>query len=346
MSTVITDAVTVELETTETATETTATEKKAAGPTNRLNPRKCSRRINSCSRCGCAIEVGTVIVPWLDGPRFAVAGRYNWVHANCAPKGERPADAPKPVPPKFDDTVHPLFEKIVQLAKARKNIFLPGPAGCGKTFLAKQLAKHLDLQFGMISCSAGMSEGQVTGRLLPVGENGTFEYVISDFVRCYEQGGVFLLDEMDAADPNVLLVINDALDSDCMRIPNRPGNTVAMKHSDFICVAAANTFGRGADRMYCGRNQLDESTLSRFQIGTVPMDYDARIEARVCPDADLRKTLQQYRTNARNARIMRTISTRFMRDAYDMLCVGWSREEVIGKLFEGWTEEEARKVRG
>ena len=60
------------------------------------------------------------------------------------------------------------------------------------------LALSLALPFGFVSCTAGMSEGQITGRLLPTGKGGQFEYVQSEFVHCYENGGIFLLDEMDA----------------------------------------------------------------------------------------------------------------------------------------------------
>lgn len=84
---------------------------------------------------------------------------------------------------------HPAFERVLQLASMRKHVFLPGPAGCGKSHLAHQVADALGLNFGFISCSAGMSEGQLTGRLIPVGEHGKFEYVPAQFVKCYEEGG-------------------------------------------------------------------------------------------------------------------------------------------------------------
>ena len=159
-----------------------------------------------------------------------------------------------------------------------------------------------------------MSEGQLLGRLVsPIGEGGTFEYVRSEFVRCYEEGGVFLFDEVDGADSNTLLVLNAALANGHMAVSNRPGNPVAMKHKDFVCIAAANTYGTGADRQYVGRNQLDESTLDRFRIGQVEMDYDAEIEAMLCPDDNLRLILTEVRNKIRLAGLRRIISTRFMR---------------------------------
>ena len=130
---------------------------------------------------------------------------------------------------------HAALPRCIRLAAARRNTLLVGPAGSGKTHLAAQVAEALGLAFAHISCSAGMSEGQLTGRLLPVGEGGRFEYVRSEFVRCYEDGGVFLFDEIDAADSNTLLVLNSALANGQMALANRPENPVAKKHPDFVC---------------------------------------------------------------------------------------------------------------
>ena len=242
---------------------------------------------------------------------------------------------------------HAQFKKLFQLANARMSLFLYGPTGCGKTYVCGQLAEALGLRFAFISCSAGMSEGQLLGRLLPVGKNGQFEYVPSEFVECYEKGGVFLLDELDAADPNVLLIVNAALANGHLALPNRPAKPVAQRHKDFICVAAANTVGTGADRMYSGRNKLDAATLDRFQIGKVYLDYDTTVEEQLCPDANLRSRLQQYRRAVRDCGMERAVSTRFLRDAYVMKeTAGWTDAEVDESLFRGWREDEVNKVKG
>lgn len=245
----------------------------------------------------------------------------------------------------IDGKAHAQLARTVRLAAARMNILLVGPAGSGKTHLASQVAEALGLPFAFISCSAGMSEGQLLGRLVPTGESGKFEYLRSEFVRCYEEGGVFLFDELDGADSNTLLVLNAALANGHMAIPNRPGNPLARKHKDFVCIAAANTFGTGADRQYVGRNQLDESTLDRFRIGQIEMDYDADVEAILCPDDALRSCLQGYRTKARAAKLRRIISMRFLRDAYDMKRAGDSDAEIDGALFAGWSKDEIAKVK-
>lgn len=247
---------------------------------------------------------------------------------------------------KIEGVVHAAFPRAVRLATARRNVLLVGPAGCGKTYFAEQVAKSIGLRFAHISCSVGMSEGQVTGRQLPTGEAGQFEYTPSEFVRCYEEGGLFLFDEVDAADPNTMLVINSALANGKMALSNRPNDPVAKKHKDFVCFAAANTYGTGADRMYVGRNQLDESTLDRFRIGQIEMDYDNSVEEALCPDDELRVRLQEYRRRALNARLRRIISTRFLMDAYVMKNCGDTEEDIEKALFSGWSKDEIQKVKG
>jgi MoxR-like ATPase len=189
-----------------------------------------------------------------------------------------------------------------------------------------------------------MSEGQITGRLIPTGDGGRFEYQRSQFVEFYAEGGVFLLDEIDAADANVLLVINQALANGHLPVPNRIESPQAKRHPDFVLIAAANTFGNGANRMYVGRNQLDESTLDRFRIGQVVMDYDREVEKSILSDGDLLERLWTIRRKAADCQLRRVISTRFIAKAATMRAAGWSAEKIISQLVCGWTQDERTKA--
>jgi len=244
----------------------------------------------------------------------------------------------------MEERVHEKSAEILDLAAQRMEILMIGPAGCGKSHLADQIAKALGLRFGSISCSAGMSEGQITGRLIPTGDGGRFEYRRSQFVEFYEEGGVFLLDEIDAADANVLLVINQALANGHLPVPNRITNPQAKRHPDFVLIAAANTFGNGANRMYVGRNQLDESTLDRFRIGQVVMDYDQELEESLLSDGRLLERLWSIRRKAADCQLRRVVSTRFIAKAATMQAAGWTSEKIIGQLVCGWTQDERSKV--
>lgn len=246
-----------------------------------------------------------------------------------------------PVP--VEGTVHRCFERIVRLAALRQNIYIVGPAGCGKTHVAAQVAKHLGLPFATVSCSAGMSENQLTGWLLPVEAGGRFAYVSSEFVRLYAEGGLFLLDEIDGADANVLLVLNSALANGHMTIAHRVGETRVERHRDFVCIAAANTFGHGADRVYAGRNPLDESTLDRFRAGFTEMDYDAQLEQKIV-DPEVLAWGLSIREKIRALKLRRIMSTRVMLDFSKQAAAGFTREEWEAAYFAAWTRDELVKI--
>lgn len=247
---------------------------------------------------------------------------------------------------------HIQFERILRLAQARMNVFIYGPTGSGKTHIARQVADALDLRFGFISCTAGMGEATLGGRLLPIGKQGVFEYVHSEFVDFYENGGVYLLDELDAADPNVMLLINAALANGWITVSNRHKQVRAEMHPDFVCMAAGNTIGTGADRMYSARNKLDASTMDRFSVGKVYMDYDQKLEEQLCSDEDgkideeLLLTLWGYREKIQQNRMERAMSTRFLRDAYLMKSeFDYSMDDINAAFFMGWREDEVNKVK-
>jgi MoxR-like ATPase len=163
-------------------------------------------------------------------------------------------------------------------------------------------------------------------------------------VQAFEEGGVFLFDEADALDPNVFLCINSALANGFIHLPNRPENPHAKRHPDFVCILAANTYGTGANRQYCGRNQLDAATLDRFVV--VSVDYSREVERALCPNEELLERLWAIRERVDAAGLRRNVSTRFIQRAYKLGAIGWDCERIEGKLFEGWSRDEVRKVQG
>lgn len=251
----------------------------------------------------------------------------------------------KGVPKKTITGGHAKLERAIELAVARKNIFLSGPTGSGKTTIGNHVADALDLDFAFINCTTGMSESKFEGRSLPIGAKGQFEYIQSQFVYFYETGGVFFIDEIDAADPNVLLFINNALAGDVLHISKRVGDEYAYRHPDFICMAAANTLGTGGNRMYSGRQALDDATMDRFRIGKIFVDYDKKLEEKIAEDYpkelqrlwDIRKAINDHG-------LERALSTRFIAETVDMMNNDWSLQMCLDSFVLGWREDEIRKV--
>lgn len=158
------------------------------------------------------------------------------------------------------------------------NVGLVGPAGCGKSTLAQLAAEKLGVPFYCDSFNRETPPYQLTGRREPLAD-GTFGYIPSQFVTAYENGGLYCADEFDAADANSVLTLNMALANGHMMVAERVGNERAVRHENFYMVATLNTYGSGS-RVYCGREELDEATIDRFQF--VGVDYDVEYEATVC----------------------------------------------------------------
>ena len=232
-----------------------------------------------------------------------------------------------------------LKETLRTLDAGFENVLLVGPAGSGKTTLASQLAKCLGRKFGFLSLSGGTTEGKLIGRITSTGK-----YISARFVEMYEKGGVFLLDEVDAADPNVLLVLNSALANGALAVPDRVDNPVAERHPNFVLICAANTWGTGADWQYVGRNQLDAAFLSRFAGAVLEVGYDEVLERSLTAEPWY-VVFVQVRSAAQLNRLRRVLGTREMLAGQKLLQAGYTDRETWQRLTAGWTPDERSKAR-
>ena len=237
----------------------------------------------------------------------------------------------------FDGVAHKQLERVVARVQAGVNVMLVGPTQCGKTTLAGQVAKVLGRPYAANSMSAGVTESAFFGWLLPTGANGSFEYQPAPFVNMFLQGGIQLLDEMDAADNNLLLSLNMAIANREMFIPQRLEGQYLKAHPNFAAIAATNTWGTGSDMGFVGRNELDAATLARFV--RVEVDYDMELEYRLSHEAAC-ATGHAIRANLRDQKLQRVLTTRTMMDWTKLMAVGISLEECLSDYFLGWEREE------
>lgn len=156
---------------------------------------------------------------------------------------------------------HHKFDYVRSVIEANMPVLLTGPAGTGKSTLSKQIADHLSLQFYSVSCTKQMSVNALLGF---ISINGT--YIRTQFREAFEHGGLFLLDEIDAADPNVLLTLN-TIENGFISFPDG----IIQAHPDFRLIATANPFN--AHSTYTGRSKLDFSTVDRYFIIELERDH-------------------------------------------------------------------------
>ena len=210
---------------------------------------------------------------------------------------------------------HFQFEKLSKYVQTKNNIFLVGSAGSGKTTAARNIAKALEVEFYFTG--AINSEYKLTGFIDAQGR-----IVNTEFRKAYENGGLFLFDEIDASFPQAILAFNAALANDFMDFPDKK----VPKHKNFYCIAAANTFGTGADRQYVGRNQLDAATLDRFI--TLNWEIDETLEHELAKNYEWVNYVQKARKAASKIGERHIISPRASMQGADLLRIGIDRKEV------------------
>lgn len=273
-----------------------------------------------------------------------------------APKIEiKLGDSPVPTTTIDDDIIHMEYERSLKVLHSLGILWLCGPAGSGKTHMAGQLAKAFNLPFYAISCTAGLSESWFIGR-----KDLTGEYLEPKFLHFVENGGIVLLDEFDAADPNTSLIINSLLSNGYLSVPMRVDKPMAIRHKDFKVIFATNTWGFGPDGQYSGREGLDASTRDRAVVAKIGLSYSRKIEAAFLKPktldfkeppriafrepVNLADAFYAIRKAITDHRIRRIMSTRAFEQAARLRAGGFKDSEILELYFADWSETEREKA--
>ena len=195
--------------------------------------------------------------------------------------------------------LHEKFDTVLKFVANDEPVFLTGPAGSGKNYICKQVADALGLKFYF--SNAVTQEYKLTGFTDAMGN-----YHETQFYKAFTEGGVFMLDEMDASIPEVLVILNAAIANRYFDFPAPIGYKEA--HPDFRVIAAGNTTGHGADYSYVGRNQLDAASLDRFAI--VEIDYSVEIENGLAVDLELADFCREFRKASKKVGVNVIVSYR------------------------------------
>ena len=247
-------------------------------------------------------------------------------------------------PPPAVERRHKSFDQAFKLASLGLHVYLVGPAGTGKSTLAEQVASAMSLPFRAMSCHA-----QMTGTALFGYSDANGQYVPTDYRRMttgefHSDGpGLFLLDEIDNGNPNIIAALNSALANGHVSFPDG----LRQIESGHVFMASANTYGTGATLEYLGRNGLDYATLDRFAMLTV--DYDESLEIELAERYGQRtfaERIHAYRRQATIDGIRIVLSMRAIIEGSMMLAAGFDLETVLSvRVFRGIDPAQVDKVR-
>jgi len=215
-----------------------------------------------------------------------------------------------------DKLYHYQFQEVLLLARSKEPLFLYGETGTGKTALAFDVADALGLEAYSISANEQTSKVDFLGYY-----DANSRLIRTPFREAFEHGGVYIIDEIDAANANVLTVLNSALSNTQMSFPD--GNI--KRHENFLCICTANTIGDGESMNYVGRNQLDAATLDRFIMKKISYPTNIEIELVTKEVLDVAMELRKVYASTGSEEF---ISTRKILQAQKLVALGMTVEEA------------------
>ena len=199
---------------------------------------------------------------------------------SCQQQPER-----EPIPEPYAEDERPdVFWDLVALMEMGLDVALVGPAGCGKTHMMMQAARHLGRDFTITT--APQMPYDLAGFV-----DGHGKRVETAFTEAFAGGKVAGVDEGDRSSEDALIAVHAPIANRTMYLPGK-GQTPAA--DGFQVVMTMNTYGLGMDDDYNTAHQLDTATRDRLVF--LPVDFDPRIDAEMCGgDADLFRFAQAWR---------------------------------------------------
>ena len=232
-----------------------------------------------------------------------------------------------------------IFDDCLTTLKTGMNLLVYGPAGCGKSLMAKNLAKSLKLEFFPFSVAGGMRYHHLFGGdKIKVNDKGQqySEFELSDLLLAVQKPSLILFDEIFGLDPEVALGLNGLIEQGTRQIQTKAG--LVKVHKDCRFIGCANNNGRSVSRSYTGAMRSDASLLDRFV--KQEMDYDSKVENALlkdCATAEIKTALggglKMLREGLKQSNIAFDASTRRLVQAIELTNAGLPPNKAFDMCF-------------
>jgi nitric oxide reductase NorQ protein len=143
-------------------------------------------------------------------------------------------------------------------------VLIIGPKGTGKTSLVRKFANSIGKDLFSVNFSLRTRESHLIGTNTI--DNGQINFVNGILVRSMTEGNLLYLDELNAAEPDVLLRLDEALDDRRQIVLKESEGQIIVAKDGWFSIGTINPLS------HVGTKELPPQIISRFPI-RIMLDY-------------------------------------------------------------------------
>src|SRR5213080_2177159 len=143
-------------------------------------------------------------------------------------------------------------------------VLIIGPKGTGKTTLVRKFASQMKKELYSVNFSLRTRESHLIGTKTL--DNGEISFVEGILVKSMRDASMLYLDELNAAEADVLLRLDEALDDRRQLVLKEAEGQLVNAASDWFVIATINPLS------HVGTKELPPQLLSRFPV-RIRLDY-------------------------------------------------------------------------
>jgi nitric oxide reductase NorQ protein len=231
-------------------------------------------------------------------------------------------------------------------------VLIIGPKGTGKTTLVRKFANSINKELFSVNFSLRTRESHLIGTNTI--DNGQISFVNGILIRSMTEGNLLYLDELNAAEPDVLLRLDEALDDRRQIVLKESEGQTIMAKEGWFSIGTINPLS------HVGTKELPPQIISRFPI-RIMLDYppeDTELEiikkhlSLNYTEEEIVKSAIKLANNLRRAASLEEIfyspsireTIAFSKLITNNIDSKYAAEIVFANVYHQWGEIEYRKV--